>query len=50
MWRQRETSQMCVTEAVRHLALSISRKTLFAGAKAGSGSQLENEDTAETEP
>lgn len=47
MW-VRETSQKC--EAMQRLALSSSRKTWLSGAKAGSGSQLENEDTAEMEP
>lgn len=43
-------SQMCVSEAIQQLALSSSRKTRLLGAEARSGSQLENEDTAETEP
>lgn len=36
--------------ALEWLALSNFRKTWLSGAKAGSGSQLENEDTAEMKP
>lgn len=46
----RETTQMCVWGAIQHLALSSSSKTWLLGVEAGSGSQLENEDTAEMEP
>lgn len=45
-----EKHPKCVLEAMQRLAMSSSGKTWLSGAKAGSGSQLENEDTAETEP
>lgn len=46
----RYRSQMRIRKAIKCLALSSSRKTWLVGAEAGSGSQLENEDTAEMEP
>lgn len=45
--KEKQHPERVLREAMQQSALSSSRKTWLSDAKAGSGSQLENEDTAE---